>query len=226
MRLRSAFLLATLLALAPAASREAQAVVSVDIIWTSTTGSGTTGGSTISAAPGDTLVAEIRIHPDGGGLGGYSFSLEFDPDLGNELDLVSVTELLGVMEFNLNEGVDSTQESTPSLTGKIEGIEAVTRDLPGPTSGTVIAAEVTFSVTSNVATDGNDVFVGEFETEGDIVFDNAFAIVTPSFSHASVNLAQPMIPALSPLGLMLFGVMLVAAMYFTLRRTRLGRSAT
>jgi len=37
---------------------------------------------------------------------------------------------------------------------------------------------------------------------------------------------NPDIPAVSPQGLMLLGVTLVAAMYITLRRTRLGRSAT
>lgn len=43
-----------------------------------------------------------------------------------------------------------------------------------------------------------------------------------------VSSAQPdaPIPALSPQGLVLFGLMLVAAMYFTLRRRRLDRSVT
>jgi hypothetical protein len=101
MRLRSAILFATLLSVIPGVAQEAQAAIKVDVVWISTTGAGTPGGPSIDAAPGDQLVAEIRITPDGGGLAAYAISLEFDTDLGDELDLVSATEFLpGTMELD------------------------------------------------------------------------------------------------------------------------------
>ena len=218
MRFRSAILIALLLALAPG-SREAQAAPSIDIIWVSTTGSGTPGGASIDAAPGDTLVAEIQIFPDAPGVGGYEVSLEFDTDLGDELDLVNVTEFLpGVMEYNLSPGVDGHQESTLAQKGTVAGIEAVTVTIMGPTSGTIVAAQVTFKVGANVSSDSADVFVGIFNGDDDVVFDNASDIVTPIFSNAEVNLAGSPVPSLSTPAAVVVSLLLSLAALWTLRR--------
>ena len=59
---------------------------------------------------------------------------------------------------------------------------------PGPTSGTFVAAELTFDVTANVSTDGDDVFSGAFNiAEDGGSGDNANAELTPVFGAARVN---------------------------------------
>jgi len=60
------------LALAPAA---ALAGPTLELIWTATSGTGTPGGSSIEAAPGDILVLDIVVNIDSAGFGGASVSL-------------------------------------------------------------------------------------------------------------------------------------------------------
>ena len=211
MRLRSATLFAALLGLIAGGAQEAPAATAVGVVWTSTTGAGTPGGSSIDAAPGDQLVAQIRITPDGGGLAAYAVSLEFDTDLGDELDLVSVTEFLpGSMEFAITPGVDSTQESTGAQKGYVYTYEAVTLTIPGPSGGTVVAGEVTFNVTPNVMSDGVDVLAGTFNINADGVGNNSNAIVSPVFSGAAVNSGAAAIPTLSEWGVIVMALLLLA----------------
>jgi hypothetical protein len=227
MRFRIAALLAVLVGLTMGVSGEARATVTVEFVWTSTTGAGTPGGPSIAAAPGDQLVGELRITADAGGLLAYSLSVGFDPDLGNELDLVSATELLPAgMQFNLSSGsVGATQESTASQPGGAAMIEAVNLTTAGPTSGTLVAAELTFDVTANVATDGNDVFTHEYSASGDGVGDNALSRVTPVYLHASVDALSPDVPAL---GAPMLGVaallILLAGLAVLMRRHAVARA--
>jgi hypothetical protein len=178
----------SLLGLSSGAAGPARAAVEVEVVWISTTGDGITGGASIGAEEGDQLVAEIRITPDAGGVSAYGISLEFDTDLKNELSLVSVTELLPTgMQFNLTtEDAASTQESSSSTKGHVLTIEAEALTTPGPTSGTFAVAHVTFDVTANVASDGDDVFTGSFGQQ-DGVGDNANQLVAPVFKDAAVN---------------------------------------
>lgn len=213
MKLFIAILATALLVLASGASQEAGAVVNVDVIWKSTTGSGTAGGTSISALPGDQLVAEIRVTPDAGGVAGQASSVEFDADLGNELDLVSVVELLPPgMEFNLNSGVESSQESSGAQAGNVLTFESVALTHSGPTAGSYVAAEVTFDVTANVSSDGADVFVGEFN-DIDGLFDNSNTDITPSYGSATVDLASSGVPALSGPGLVVASLLLLLGAY-------------
>ena len=212
MRIRSATLFAVLLALTPGVVREAQAAIAVELVWTSTTGAGTTGGSSIDAAPGDQLVAEIRITPDSGGVAAYAVSLEFDTDLGDELNLVSFTEFLPAgMQASFSPGaVESAQESTGAQKGNVLTYESVTLSIAGPTSGTFVAGQVTFDVTANVTSDGNDVFVGPFNANADGVGNNANVIVSPVFSGAAVNQVAA-VPTLSAWGMISMTLLLLTA---------------
>jgi hypothetical protein len=197
MGLRSAAAFATLLGLAPGASGTAQAVVDVEFVWVSTTGSGTPGGSSIDADPGDELVGEIRISADPGGIFAYGVSLEFDPELGNELDFVSATEGLGPFDANLTSGLtwnflSTAQESSAAQAGRVLTFEAVTYPGgSGPTAVSFIAGTMTVLVTGNVWTDGEDVVTGTFHTGVDGVGNNALQLVAPNFLTASVNRAAP-----------------------------------
>jgi hypothetical protein len=76
MTLRSAATIGGVVALLAAGS--ALADPSVDLIWTATTGAGVTGGSAISALPGDTLTLDIVVNDNGAGLTGAFLTLAYD----------------------------------------------------------------------------------------------------------------------------------------------------
>lgn len=58
---------------------EAPATPVVDIIFTATSGTGTTGGASIEAAPGDTLTVTISLTADAAGISSYSLSSSSTP---------------------------------------------------------------------------------------------------------------------------------------------------
>ena len=67
-------------------TRDAGATVTFSLVWTGTSGTGVTGTNSIFADPGDILTLQIRMTTDQT-LGGHGVSLNFDTDLGNELNL-------------------------------------------------------------------------------------------------------------------------------------------
>ena len=69
-------MMATLVALAVAGA--ASAAPSISLTWESTTGTGTTGGSSIDAAPGDVLRLSLKAVADANGLTFTSQSLSWD----------------------------------------------------------------------------------------------------------------------------------------------------
>jgi hypothetical protein len=85
----------------------------------------------------------------------------------------------------------------------------VTLSIPGPIGGTVVAGQVTFDVTPNVMTDGDDVFAGPFNLNADGVGNNSNTIVSPVFSGASVNHGAA-IPTLSEWGVIVMALLLLA----------------
>lgn len=184
--------------------------VSVDLVFTQSSGSGTTGSSEITAAPGDILSLEIRLSAAdccGGGLGdrlgSYTIGLRFDSDLRDELDLLDVTNLPpeNWVSFTL-----SSQESNSThqgSTGPFSGDWYPNGGVGFP-PGFVTIGIARFQVTSNVKTDGADIVsTGGFCDDGGICPVGALAADT-----ASVNVATP-----EPEGLWLFcfGSILVAA---------------
>lgn len=198
------------LALAAATPWPASAT-SIGITFTSTSGSGVTGSNSIDAAPGDTLTATVSLAIDALGVSSYGISLKFDTDFGNELTLLSATELLPAgFTFNLNPGCQSTQQSSATQEGNVLGCEAGTFGT-GPVSTSVDIFTVDFEVTANVATDGTDMetFLGSSGFDG--IFANNSSDVTPtSFGTASVNLLVPEPTTGFLLGLGVFGLAFLA----------------
>ena len=186
-----------------AVAADANAVTVVEFIWTATTGAGATGSANIGAQPGDRITGEIRIFTsDPSGITAYAISLTFDSDFGDELDLVAVDELLPAgFTHNLNPGPEATQESTAGLTGAIRSVEALTVG-PGVSGVSFAAARLTFDVTGNVVTDGNDVATGAFSPGVDglgngVNFDITHTVV---FLEAAVNLVK-VVPAVPSWGI-------------------------
>jgi len=66
-------------------TKDAGANVTFSLVWSSTTGTGIVGSDTIFADAGDVLTLQIRLTNDQG-VGGHGVSLNFDTDLGNELN--------------------------------------------------------------------------------------------------------------------------------------------
>lgn len=61
-----------------ALAHAALAAPAVDLLWTGTTGSGTSGGASIEAAAGDTLTLDIVLFPDALGISAAALTLGYD----------------------------------------------------------------------------------------------------------------------------------------------------
>ena len=182
---------------------------SIDITFTATDGLGTVGSNTISALPGDTLSASVSISADAAGVSSYGISMLFDTDFGDELNLISVNELLTApFTFNVTPGCASTQESSGAQAGNVLTCEAGTFGV-GPSLATGDIMDLVFLVTANVATDGFDMETGVFNTGFDGIFDNVGGPVTPTFGQAVVDLLllpEPGTGLLVSLGLLGFAL--------------------
>lgn len=178
-------------ALLLAGGLEAGATPALEIVWTDTTGTGTTGSSTIEARPGDEITATLFLSADADGISGYGISLMFDLDLGDELDLVSAGEFLpALFQFNFSSGFEETSESTGATPGRISSYEALTFE-DGPVNASFAIGEVVFQVTSNVGTGGADVVSGLYAPGVDAVIGNANQELAADFGTATVNVPEP-----------------------------------
>lgn len=180
----------------------------LDLIWESSDNPEATGVGTpaIGAAPGDEIMLGIFMDIDAGGDAAIlGISIEFDNDGGDELDLLSVTELDYTADFdctplptcftdfgpqlsNTTAGVISTMES---MLGGPGGF-AYTFEMGTPGTGpsgplTIKMGEMLFAVTENVATDGVDVLSGGFNVGFDGNFANNFTEIDVTFHDAEVN---------------------------------------
>jgi hypothetical protein len=185
------------------------AEVAVDLIWTGTSGAGTTGGSTISAQPGDVVTLEIRVSTDDAGVCCAALSLRFDGDLEDELDLISAEELEVALPnpafppfAPLTAGVESTSESSGNQAGSVLTFEGLSAAVDGPTLTSFTLGRVDFLVTSNVGGDASDVDVevGLFNSGVDGFGDNLSRLVDPSsipFGTAAVELGAAPVPLFS-----------------------------
>lgn len=193
----------------------------VVLVWTATTGAGVPGGRTIQAQPGDLLTLRMRIElAPGESLSGYFASMRWDTDLADELDLVSVQELVvtdldypsspGIL-VPLDAGPDSTQESQANLQmGQVLTCEASTFG-PGITSpGDYDLCEFVFSVTGSVNNGPANLAPGLFHVPVDGFVDAASQPFTPTFLASDVRAIQP-VPALPGFGLLILALALLAA---------------
>ena len=187
------------------------------LIFTGTTGSGTTGTSEIdvSSTAVETLTLDVVLDVDSAGVCCGMLSVEFDADLGDEVDIVSIHELgwtnakasQSLAQYGF--GIRTSQESSGSVEGHIYGLEAFTYGL-GPSNTTLTFARMVFRTKpANLRVDGEDISLGEFSPAGagndDGVFTNSTAgdgqRATVSYSGASINGGPVEVPAVTPLGL-------------------------
>ena len=199
-------------------AKDASATVAFNLIWTSTSGTGSgVGTSTITAAVGDVLVLEIRLLTDQT-LAAHGVSLNFDTDLGNELNLFNpaggkewagttygtttmagaYAPLTGIL------GPPPATDSTGLAAGRINTYESAKTPsgayLP---TGTYAVGTAKF-VVANFGADGPDVFIGLFNTGVDDVLNNFAAVIPASdmiFGTATLNVPEPSTAALLGLGL-------------------------
>lgn len=164
---------ATLVLCTSIAPASAWATPVFELVFVSTTGQGTPGATSISAAPGDLLVAELRLTAGPEGVSSYAISLEFDADLRDELDVVSFEELLpiGFSSALTPDELALVLDSTPDRAGLLYTFEAATLGV-GPVSRTFSIGSIEFRVGAGVLVDGPDLRLGFFNTGVDGIFDN------------------------------------------------------
>ncbi len=184
----------------------AAALPVIDVVFVQQNGAALAPTPAVAANPGDQLSAQVRLHADSAGVSSYSISLVFDPDLGNELDLLSVNELPPVeFEIDLDPGAPFSQESTGLQEGRIQSLVAASLG-PGVAEGLYILASLEFLVTGNVSSDSIDVFPGLFASSVDGLFASDGSDLAPfvAYQGVSVNLVpEPGTGALLMLGLVL-----------------------
>jgi hypothetical protein len=178
--------------------------ITVDMTWTSTSGSGAVGSNTIQASPGDTLTLSVTLtNTVGTGIRAYGVSFIFDDDLMDELDLVGVNAP-GNPGFPLVFPPGPVQESTSTQEGRIETIAAATLTNAG--DGPFLIAEITFLVTANVKGDGPDVLSGLFAAPDGLGDGSGTPIPAGDIAFGTASVPEPGSLALLGLGALVLGV--------------------
>lgn len=114
---------------------------------------------------------------DGDWVSAYSVSLEWDNDLGDELDLLSISEVPflsagGAILTHFDIGQGFVAESDIESVGTVQNFEAQTLSLGiqgGPDTQRLELATLQFALTSTLETDGDDLRLGFFDSGVDEV---------------------------------------------------------
>ena len=174
----------------------------VSLVWAAGVGGGTiTGLGSSTVFVGGTAVAtlslDIVVDVGTEGLLAGGIDIEFDTDLGDELNILSFTELGWTNAkssrnlLNITQGIVSSLESAGGNEGQVFGLEAFTL-ASGPQNTTLTFARIVFVTNpSNVATDGADVFE---TSERDATLFADLQTPTGTFplpGPATVNLPEP-----------------------------------
>ena len=196
-------------------ARDASAGSTVDILFVGVNGGSISATNTVTAAPGTTLTMALRMRTDQP-LTIAVFSLNYDTDGDNELDMISAFQWSGVaivkagsdffapvgaMNLPTNTTVGSFQGGTTNV--------ALPRTLPGNGAVSYQMGTVVWKVNAGVNADGADIVSGLLSKGIDGWYDSAFnAVLGLQFNSATVNFV-PEPGTASLLGLGLVGLMLM-----------------
>jgi hypothetical protein len=190
----------------------AMAGAALDLVFIEKNGGAIAATDTVTAAAGDTLLMALVMHTDIQ-LSAYGFSLNYDLDGDNELDVVSATQWSGV-PLNAKASASFTPlgalaPSTSTFVGSFNATNNVnTLNLflpanaaPGYTIGTVV-----WHVNAGVNTDGADIISGFLNPGVDGLGDSSFNLIDNQalFHGATVN--STVIPEPGTAGLLGFGL--------------------
>jgi len=190
-------------------SGESRAGATVDLLFVERNGGAIAPTPTVAASPGDTLMMVVRMRNDEP-LTAAVFSLNYDLDGDDELDVVSAFQWVGVF---LSKGTDvftpiaPLSPATPTFVGSFQG---VTSNLSGPrtlppTPGGYQMGTVVWRVTPGVNNDGVDLISGLLNPGVDVFIDARLEQIISRnlrFNAATVNLVpEPGTAGLLGLGL-------------------------
>jgi hypothetical protein len=172
---------------------DARAGATVDLLFVGRNGGPVAPTDTVVALPGDTLRMALRVRNDQS-FSMTFFSLSYDLDEGDELDVVSAVEWAGLPFFGPPCSLCFPPASTSTFVGPFRGQMRSTGGLPLPVAGGAFAGgyqvgTVVWNVNAGVNDHGADIISGlPFGTEYGF-FDAAFNNVTHSvlFRSATVN---------------------------------------
>jgi hypothetical protein len=197
-------------------AKNASATVTFSIVWTSTTGTGITGSNSIFADPGDVIQLSLIMTTDQT-LAAHGVSINYDTDLGNELNFLAGKEWLGTSfgtttmagtyaSLVAGLGPPAPVESTNAVAGRINTYESGKTPAGAflPT-GSYAVGTARFVVNPGASTDGDDLFLGLFSVGIDDVINNLNGVIPSSglvFGTAAVNvIPEPGTATLLGLGL-------------------------
>jgi hypothetical protein len=164
------------------------------------TGLGTNELGMCCASPA-TLTMDIQMTVDSRGVSNAVFSIRFDSDLRNELNILSIQEIAWSnmsMSRNLspvNPGITSSQESfTGAQEGQAFSFEGVTLG-SGPRNTTLTFARIVFATNPVPLWDGPDIFAGLFNPGVDGFFTDGGqdigSAVFPTATSVTASLGVP-----------------------------------
>ena len=170
----------------------AQATNTVNLVWTSTTGTGTTGSSTIDAAMGDTLTLTVSIQVDTAGIAGWATSYSWSPGVINHQ--LSVLNGANGYQVTGNGAVSNGAGNAPGqlagsfIFGGINGPATITQGDMTFVAGMVGSTSITTSVSDPV--------------DGIANIEQQMATGNTTFNSATINVVpEPGTAALLALGL-------------------------